>query len=209
MFIKKLLLISVFISTSFHLSASEPCNSGTSECSIKGESGDILSVDNTGKISFTKQRQSYLGEVITFMSVNFIPEGCLPANGQTIQAQDFPEFVKQATGNDYATEYTLPNLNGMFLRTIDKQGQIDPNREELSTQGDAIRNITGNINVLGDISAKNDGVFKHTENHRNGGLIDGVLFGRNIINFDASRVVPVANENRPVNIAVARCIVVK
>ena len=100
-----------------------------------------------------------------------------------------------------------PDLRGLFLRgygaqTSSHYGSVVHKSGELGMiQGDAIRNITGSS---GD--SPNSGAYYY------GALAGGAggarkfagegLRGRSAINFDASRVVPTANENRPVNTAV-------
>ena len=101
----------------------------------------------------------------------------------------------------------MPDLRGLFLRghgarTSSHYGTVLHRSGELGMiQGDAIRNITGSS---GD--SPNSGA------HYYGALAGGAggarkfagegLRGRSAINFDASRVVPTAEENRPVNTAV-------
>ena len=102
---------------------------------------------------------------------------------------------------------SVPDLRGLFLRghgarTSSHYGTVLHRSGELGMiQGDAIRNITGSS---GD--SPNSGAYYY------GALAGGAggarkfagegLRGRSAINFDASRVVPTAEENRPVNTAV-------
>jgi hypothetical protein len=111
---------------------------------------------------------------------------------------------------------------GRFIRGIDKSGQnIDPSgqRPPGNTQEDAIRNITGSI--IGVKGAGNrawdwgfrpgtNGAFDvpynlSKYNPYGGGeyLPDGGVGWS--ANFDASRVVPTATENRPKNVALLYC----
>ena len=101
----------------------------------------------------------------------------------------------------------MPDLRGLFLRgygaqTSSHYGSVVHQSGELGmVQGDAIRNITGSS---GD--SPNSGAYYY------GALAGGAggarkfagegLRGRSAINFDASRVVPTAEENRPVNTSV-------
>ena len=68
-------------------------------------------------------------------------------------------------------------------------------------QGDAIRNITGELGRLPEAGypAPEGGAIRIYALRGNGQMADGS--GR-WMNFDASRVVPVSNEIRPVNTAV-------
>ena len=95
-------------------------------------------------------------------------------------------------------------MRGLFLRgygaqTSSHYGSVVHQSGELGMiQGDAIRNITGSS---GD--SPRSGVYYY------GALAGGAggarkfagegLRGRSALNFDASRVVPTASENRPVN----------
>ena len=124
----------------------------------------------------------------------------LECNGQSISPSVYPELFAVVGGQ-------VPDLRGMFLRgygaqTSSHYGSVVHQSGELGmVQGDAIRNITGSS---GD--SPNSGAYYY------GALAGGAggarkfagegLRGRSAINFDASRVVPTAEENRPVNTAV-------
>mgnify|MGYP000755089548 CR=1 FL=1 len=124
----------------------------------------------------------------------------LECNGQSISPSVYPELFA-VLGN------SVPDLRGLFLRgygaqTSSHYGSVVHQSGELGMiQGDAIRNITGSS---GD--SPRSGVYYY------GALAGGAggarkfagegLRGRSAINFDASRVVPTAPENRPVNTAV-------
>lgn len=94
------------------------------------------------------------------------------------------------------------DARGKFLRSLDLGRGLDLGRNLGSTQGDAIRNITGSgiasggyANARGAFyksSGYNPQDFNGSEQHYTA-------------NFDASRVVPTANENRPVNLALLTC----
>ena len=124
----------------------------------------------------------------------------LECNGQSISQSVYPELFAVVGGQ-------VPDLRGLFLRgygaqTSSHYGSVVHQSGELGmVQGDAIRNITGSS---GD--SPNSGAYYY------GALAGGAggarkfagegLRGRSAINFDASRVVPTAEENRPVNTAV-------
>lgn len=113
----------------------------------------------------------------------------LECNGQAVDRNKYPKL--------YALMHNVPDYRGVFLRGL---GGNSGNLGEL--QGDAIRNITGNFNATdnarGNINA--NGVFYAQtigdgDEGREGGEYKQYF-------FDASRVVPVASENRPINRAV-------
>ncbi|AAF31111.1 tail fiber protein [Escherichia phage HK97] len=133
------------------------------------------------------------------------PTGWLKCNGAVFSAEEYPELAKAYPTNK------LPDLRGEFIRGWDDGRGIDAGREILSAQGDAIRNITGTFGdgeteVNASISFyRADGVFVTQKKLRNTigntTIIADTPNNPYLINFDASRVVPTASENRPRNIA--------
>lgn len=93
----------------------------------------------------------------------------------------------------------VPDYRGVVLRMRDRGKGYDANRTLGSFQSDAIRNITGSF-----IATYNGnpvtGCFYNTGN--NGHTKGRTDWDGQSITFDASRVVPTANENRMKNIAV-------
>lgn len=124
------------------------------------------------------------------------PTGWLKCNGAAFSAEEYPELAKVYPTNK------LPDLRGEFIRGLDDKRGVDSGRTLLSAQGDAIRNITGNVGVYSDgLLTYASGVFSlgpASSNRQD--PIPGS--GANAYaTFDASKVVPTANENRPRNIA--------
>jgi microcystin-dependent protein len=101
-------------------------------------------------------------------------------------------------GSNGTSKFKLPDFRGMFLRGAG--GNAAPLGQR---QGDAIRNIVGNVSPswAGDVAGSPTGVFSgsYKNSSREGTNSNN---GWNL-NFYASRVVPTANENRPVNYAVS------
>ena len=94
---------------------------------------------------------------------------------------------------------TVPDYRGYFLRGL------GGNSAGLGIeQGDAIRNIEGEITVMGTLGWDAAmGVFDEGyPNYGNNSGGGGGWWNFHTRKFDASRVVPTANENRPVNKAV-------
>ncbi|MGM1071527.1 phage tail protein [Escherichia coli] len=125
------------------------------------------------------------------------PTGWLKCNGAAFSAEEYPELAKVYPTNK------LPDLRGEFIRGWDDGRGVDAGRQLLSSQGDAIRNIEGFAN--GGIGMSFDairGAFydagtRSARMPNNTTTIDKT----DDLGFDASRVVPTANENRPRNIA--------
>ena len=159
-----------------------------------------------------------------------LPEGFAWVNGDLIFFEDRPEFEEvylaggfegmlleaNATSEQIAANLGKfrkhPNGLGLYLPSCGEQffrawGQ-GAGREAGSAQGDAARNISANAPYLStnQIGAQAEGAFSwHTligpltlityETEASGGL-----------SFESSRVVPTAEENRPVNVALPVCI---
>lgn len=127
------------------------------------------------------------------------PDGWLKCNGAPFDKAKYPKLaVAYPSGN-------LPDLRGEFIRGWDDGRGIDTNRGMLTSQGDAIRNITA---VLCDLSA-NSGVEGTTGaayiswrwDSKTNVTTGSTSWGQYNLTIDASRQVPTANENRPKNIA--------
>ena len=141
------------------------------------------------------------------------PAGYLEANGawisRTTYAALFAAIGIIYNAGDGSTTFGLPDLRGEFLRGWDNGRGLDAGRLIGSWQGDAIRNITGEYQPypfgLTTNSAK--GAFASTtQDNRVAQQQGGANEGWGTVRFDASKVVPTANENRPRNVAVLICI---
>lgn len=134
-----------------------------------------------------------IGMVVAWtLSVN-PSDSYLECNGQAVDSTKYPKL--------YALMHNTPDYRGVFLRGL---GGNSTSLGEL--QGDAIRNITGSFMVAGNgndhgLGQPQSGAFYQSWR------TSGSEWGNNgtpyyMTYFDASRVVPVAIENRPVNKAV-------
>ena len=138
-----------------------------------------------------------VGAVVSFAGTT-IPDGYFECNGATFDSNTYPKLYA-ALGTT-----VLPDLRGEFVRGWDHGRGVDTDRVLGSAQGDAIRNISGEISSSrSDIGLfRSQGVFKSIGNV--GDTYDGNLGTANAndkVVFDASKVVPTANEDRPKNIA--------
>lgn len=138
-----------------------------------------------------------IGTIIA-MSSDYIPTGYLLCNGSAVNRQTYSLlFAKIGTTygeGDGTNTFNLPDLRGKFVRGLGGNSDLLG-----KTQGDAIRNIQGEVDIChGDYNVTN-GVFR--DNGRKSRGRDGnELYSHSVI-FDASTVVPTANENRPLNMA--------
>lgn len=125
------------------------------------------------------------------------PDGWFECNGSSFDKKKCPKLAAAYPSG------RLIDLRAEFIRGWDNGRGVDPNRKVLSWQGDAIRNIYGEISPISETfgaAPTATGVFQyferhadHTPEHIDVGSVGGVT-------LDASRVVPVANENRSRNI---------
>ncbi|HAI2164491.1 putative variable tail fiber protein from prophage (fragment) [Escherichia coli] len=135
------------------------------------------------------------------------PTGWLKCNGAAFSAEEYPELAKAYPTNK------LPDLRGEFIRGWDDERGVDSGRTLLSSQGDAIRNITGGfgqlrvnseINAIVDVQSVSGAFYGGTSVRNNINVSMTYANDRKIrqdVHFSAANVVPTANENRPRNIA--------
>jgi hypothetical protein len=145
---------------------------------------------------------------VEMFAMNTAPNGWLKANGavvsRTTYAALFSAIGTTFGAGDGTTTFALPDLRGEFLRAWDDGAGIDDARAFGSTQGDAIRNIVGHISGQKGLFTGASGVFTRSSvNGRADGTGDN---NDRRADFDASTVVPTAEENRPRNIALLACI---
>ena len=139
-----------------------------------------------------------IGTVIAW-PVNSLPQESgtwLECNGQSCAA--YPKLVA-VLGRSTVPDYRGVFLRGYGSRTSSHYGTVTHQSGALGElQGDAIRNITGNVAT--SMSYADGKLFQmsyviRTFDRDGGGPV-------NATSFDASRVIPTANENRPINMAV-------
>lgn len=133
------------------------------------------------------------GTVFSF-SGSTVPTGFLECDGKFYDIKKYPQLY-QVLGISQ-----VPDLRGEFVRGWDHGAGDDTGRVLGSSQGDAIRNITGGgIRIMqAGGTANPTGAFVGGMRHY---AAQGTSSAIVITGFDASRVVPTANENRPKNIA--------
>lgn len=142
-----------------------------------------------------------VGTIVDFAYGNYSTphSGFLPCNGGTVSRVTYSALFSKI-GTTYGagngtTTFNLPNLAaGLFRRSLGgNSGSLG------LRQGDAIRNITGTFGNIrtgfvtaAGVFASRPGANSYTGNNNTAG---------EFIDFNASTVVPVANENRPENMA--------
>lgn len=137
----------------------------------------------------------------------FAQNNSLVVTEATWQAVDETTGLQLKSGlfssGDGSTTFRLPDHRGMFYRVLDEGCGIDSESSRVlgSSQGDAIRDITGSMTVYTALSHGNlgDGAFS-VEN--GGGLGESYQYAgtRPRFVFKASNVVPTATENRVRNV---------
>ncbi|HBB5143780.1 TPA: tail fiber protein, partial [Escherichia coli] len=131
------------------------------------------------------------------------PTGWLKCNGAAFSAEEHPELAKVYPTNE------LPDLRGEFIRGWDDGRGVDSGRNLVTAQGDAIRNIAGEIyaTTAGNSQAifsgasgafTQSGFAKIPNISANSGTGDQ---RSSAVGFSASLQVPTALENRPRNVA--------
>lgn len=136
-----------------------------------------------------------------------VPTGCLAMNGQRFDTRRYPKLAQKYPSG------VLPDLRSEFIRGWDNGRGVDAGRVLLSAQWDAIRNIIGEVNTdngwffntLSGAFYDSKEQYTNQQKQRTRAQViqaeDVSDFKKGYFGFDASRVVPTANENRPRNIA--------
>ena len=183
---------------------------------------DIAATPKAVKAAYDKAeeaaRLALPSGAVMYFAGQTAPAGWLKANGaavsRTAYAALFAAIGTTYGAGDGSTTFNLPDLRGEFIRGWDDGRGIDRGRAFGSAQGDAIRNITGSIDtgshngqqLFDEATAK--GALAISRRQWKKWTADSGDGGDNpaAFDFDASRVVPTAAENRPRNIALLACI---
>lgn len=187
-----------------------------------------LKTDGDYKINYEGTSGNF-GDVGDVALAYVVKADFVKANGALVNREDYPLLYSFAAAKnlivteaewaggmqglysegDGSTTFRLPDLRGQFLRGLDMGAGVDEGRILGSVQGDAIRNITGgtmDVLIPSLVSTTHTGAFSPTQldeyaiDHIANQTNDNYVY-KAITSFDASRVVPTAEENRPKNIA--------
>lgn len=140
-----------------------------------------------------------IGSYLLWSSQSVTPAGFLVCDGRSLKKREYAELftVIGYTYGGSGENFNIPNFaDGKFMRSVG--GNAAPLGK---AQGDAIRNITGRFSrgFKGDAnSLTGPFAMSSTQSSSSGGS----GYDRHLIDFDVSRTVPTANENRPYNTAV-------
>jgi hypothetical protein len=170
---------------------------------------DLSNLSEKGKTAIRELAPSIpAGSIICFAGTKgtrFDNGGYFYCDGRAVSRSEYPDLF-DAIGETYGkgdgvNTFNIPDFRGCFLRgcggNSNQVGQI---------QYDAIRNITAGARVTTDHcsarAAFSEGEvgLKDVMAEREGRDYSRFRFADLV--FDAARVVPVANENRPINFAV-------
>ena len=132
-----------------------------------------------------------------YFAVDNIPNGWIAFDEIATQVteQRYPELYRHLVGK-YGSINSVPKVADRFLRNAGNGLSVG------QTQEDAIRNITGKFGPV-DGGGRHTGAFRQEESFGYGATLGD---SRWWVSFDASRVVPIANENRPKSLILKLCI---
>ncbi|MBA8381676.1 tail fiber protein [Escherichia coli] len=125
------------------------------------------------------------------------PTGWLKCNGSSFNLASYPKLAAVFPSG------VLPDLRGEFIRGWDDGRGVDAGRAILTSQTDALQQITGEIRgVVHYSDARGTGAFDGTDTGSQV-VLNEVSSGNSVSHhtFDSSRVARSANETRPRNIA--------
>nr|DAX93537.1 MAG TPA: tail collar fiber protein [Caudoviricetes sp.] len=173
---------------------------------------DAIAQLNTLLTGYTANSFCPSGMIMTF-AADYAPAGWLKANGaavsRTVYANLFAAIGTRYGAGDGHSTFNLPDLRGEFPRFWDDGRGVDAGRGLGTWQNDAIRNIAGNAATYTQDDIQPNGVLGISNKATRGIVWENNWKNYGIqaqLDFDASRVVPTANENRPRNIALLACI---
>lgn len=141
-----------------------------------------------------------------YFATDAIPAGWIAFDdiAAKVSAQTYPELYRHLVAK-YGSIASVPKVDDRFLRNAGNGLQVG------QTQGDAIRNITGRFGPLDNdiqsgIENMLDGAFYLINENKYYGLNGKWNDNNPVTGFDASRVVPTAEENRPKSLVLKLCI---
>lgn len=94
-----------------------------------------------------------IGSILIYPSEN-VPSNFLPCDGRNLSKALYPELYKLIKGTWGETEdtFSLPDLQGQFVRGWDKEGNVDPERKFGQFQEDAFQGHGHKLKIDGETS---------------------------------------------------------
>lgn len=170
--------------------------------------GKTLVYKDNGSLAWEFNVVHHIGEIFAYGG-STPPVGAVECRGQTISKTTHPDLF-EVIGYNFGGSgdlFYLPDTYtaARFLRSRSSSLPIG------TGQGDAIRNITGTVRsglTAQTGNTQSDGVFakSYTGNGASFVYSTGGTAKDMWADFDASNVVPIAEENRPINLSVMYCI---
>lgn len=121
-----------------------------------------------------------VGSIFAFPSIN-VPSGYLPCEGQELSSSQYPELYS-IIGNTFGGNekiFNLPDLQGQFIRGLDREGNVDCDSEEIrelgSVQEDSFQGH-GHVAVGKRATTEYDGSHQHEVYKEEHGGGWGVIF---------------------------------
>lgn len=137
----------------------------------------IFSMDNKMYLELKKEFKQEMAKLrdevcpvgtIQVFAFNKVPEGWLPCDGRTLDAEDYPELfnaIDFTFGGNGKTEFVIPDLRGRFVRGWDDKACIDKDRLFGSSQDDSFQGHEHKIREM----EINDGQHYHHVYTNDGG----------------------------------------
>lgn len=167
------------------------------------DANKVASARTVKELNDSKLSKLDFDDAYKYMPIPY-PKLIPPSGFLVMMGQDIVESIHPKLFALYGSK--LPDMRAYMIRGLDNGRGIDVNRAILSEQGDAIREIYGD--VLGGLvnntgqESKHTGAFQYKT--RSESKTVGAGWGENhssIASFKASNIVPTASENRVKNIA--------
>ena len=190
-----------------------PALTGTPTAPTAAAGTNTTQIATTAFVGAESQIAAPVGSVYTFAGAT-VPTGWLKCNGallsRTTYAALFAVIGTTYGAGDGSTTFALPDLRGEFVRGFDDARGVDTGRALGSNQGDAIRNLSGEVRFQAvggsdQLIWLSSGVFSHSAETALGShnQIASSASGswEQVLSFSADKVVPTAAENRPRNVA--------
>ncbi|MBH3358780.1 tail fiber protein [Pseudomonas guariconensis] len=207
--------VSEFLSDGQAVTLQQPCDFGESVQILAFSSFQSANTYTKAEVDalLTASAGLPVGTMLPFPK-GTVPPGFLEVDGSLQRAAAYPDLAAYLgttfnTGGEAAGYFRLPESRGEFLRGWDHGRGVDAGRSIGSTQGDAIRNLSGTLGKVYRRADSGEATGVYANSLKSPGQI---VTGSNVadqtveIKFDASLQVPTAAENRPRNLAVMWCI---